>query len=153
MLIKTKNLKEFESVALGFAKKLRANTQGATVVLLSGDLGAGKTTMAQTIGKRFGVEKLMQSPTFVIMRNYNLLPTTSNLPSDFSHLVHIDAYRLESESEIEKLGFQEIITNPKNLVLIEWPEKIKKILPRKSFKVLIKHINENERLIEIDRSF
>lgn len=147
MLIKTKNLKEFESVALGFAKKLRANTQGATVVLLSGDLGAGKTTMAQTIGKRFGIEKLMQSPTFVIMRNYKL----EN--KDFELLVHVDAYRLESESEIEKLGFQEIITNPKNLVLIEWPEKIKKILPRKSFKVLIKHINENERLIEIDRSF
>lgn len=147
MLIKTKNLKEFESVALGFAKKLRANTQGATVVLLSGDLGAGKTTMAQTIGKRFGVEKLMQSPTFVIMRNYKL----EN--KDFELLVHVDAYRLESESEIEKLGFQEIITSPKNLVLIEWPEKIKKILPRKSFKVLIKHINENERLIEIDRSF
>jgi len=147
VLIKTKNLKEFESVALGFAKKLRANTQGATVVLLSGDLGAGKTTMAQTIGKRFGVEKLMQSPTFVIMRNYKL----EN--KDFELLVHVDAYRLESESEIEKLGFQEIITSPKNLVLIEWPEKIKKILPRKSFKVLIKHINENERLIEIDRSF
>ncbi len=147
MLIKTKNLKEFESVALGFAKKLRANTQGATVVLLSGDLGAGKTTMAQTIGKRFGIEKLMQSPTFVIMRNYKL----EN--KDFELLVHVDAYRLESESEIEKLGFQEIITSPKNLVLIEWPEKIKKILPRKSFKVLIKHINENERLIEIDRFF
>ena len=147
MLIKTKSLKEFEGVALGFAKKLRPNTQGATVVLLSGDLGAGKTTMTQVIGKNFGVEKVMQSPTFVIMRSYKLENKV------FEHLVHIDAYRLESESEIEKLGFQEIISNPKNLVLIEWPEKIKKILPRKSFKVLIKHINENERLVEINRSF
>lgn len=151
MLIKTKNLKEFESVALGFAKKLRANTQGATVVLLSGDLGAGKTTMTQIIGKRFGVEKLMQSPTFVIMRSYKLEDKF------FELLVHIDAYRLEaeaeSESEIEKLGFQEIISNPKNLVLIEWPEKIKKILPRKVFKISIEHINKKERLVEIDRSF
>lgn len=147
MLIKTKNLKEFESVALGFAKKLKTNTQGATVVLLSGDLGAGKTTMAQIIGKRFGVEKLMQSPTFVIMRSYKLEDKF------FELLVHIDAYRLESEEEIEKLGFQEIISNPKNLVLIEWPEKIKKILPRKVFKISIEHINEKERLVEIDRSF
>lgn len=147
MLIKTKSLKEFEGVALGFAKKLRPNTQGATVVLLSGDLGAGKTTMAQIIGKRFAVEKLMQSPTFVIMRSYKLEDKF------FELLVHIDAYRLEAESEIEKLGFQEIISNPKNLVLIEWPEKIKKILPRKVFKISIEHINEKERLVEIDRSF
>ncbi|HRH30452.1 MAG TPA: tRNA (adenosine(37)-N6)-threonylcarbamoyltransferase complex ATPase subunit type 1 TsaE [Candidatus Paceibacterota bacterium] len=147
MLIKTKSLKEFEGVALGFAKKLRPNTQGATVVLLSGDLGAGKTTMTQVIGKNFGVEKVMQSPTFMIIRNYELKI------NNFEQLFHIDAYRLESEKEIEKLGFQEIISNPKNLVLIEWPEKIKKILPRKVFKISIEHINEKERLVEIDRSF
>lgn len=128
-------------------KKLRPNTQGATVLLLSGDLGAGKTTFSQRVGMKFGIEKTMPSPTFVLIRRYELKNKL------FENIFHIDAYRLESEKEIEKLGFEEIVKNPKNLVLIEWPEKIKKILPKKVFKISIEHINEKERLVEVNRSF
>lgn len=123
-------------------KKIKPSKTKATAILLSGDLGAGKTTMSQQIGKIFGIKKTMSSPTFVIMRRYMLKEKA------FENLFHIDAYRLESEKEITKLGFKEIISNPKNLVLIEWPEKIKKALPKKAIKVLIKHL-EKGREIEV----
>lgn len=122
-------------------KKIKPSKTKATAILLSGDLGAGKTTMSQQIGKIFGIKKTMSSPTFVIMRRYMLKEKA------FENLFHIDAYRLESEKEITKLGFKEIISNPKNLVLIEWPEKIKKALPKKATKISIKHLEKGGREI------
>lgn len=140
MKIKTKNLKDFKIATEKIFTKIKPNEKGATVVLLSGDLGAGKTTMTQIFGKILGVKKTIASPTFVIMRSYKLKTKDHRL------LIHIDAYRLDSGKDIEKLGFKEIIKEPKNLILIEWPERIKKILPQNSYKIFIKHLEKGREI-------
>lgn len=142
MKIKTDTLKEFKDATFLILKKVKQNKKGATTLLLYGDLGAGKTTMSKQIGKIFGVKKTMNSPTFTIIKKYDLKD------KNYKKLFHIDAYRLESYKEMEKLHFKEIIENPEHLVLIEWPEKILKILPPKTNKIHISHADEG-RVIEV----
>lgn len=97
---------------------------GATVVGISGDLGAGKTTFVQTLAKLLGVQDVVTSPTFTIMKGYET--TASEL---FSHLIHMDAYRIESDEELRPLRLSEILAQPKTLVCIEWAERIYETLP------------------------
>lgn len=94
----------------------------AAIITLSGDLGAGKTTLAQHLARGLGVTEEVSSPTFVIAKYYDL----ANQPWD--RLIHIDAYRLEDEP-LEPLGFAELFENPNNLIVIEWPEYIQSVLP------------------------
>jgi tRNA threonylcarbamoyladenosine biosynthesis protein TsaE len=116
----------------------------ATIVALSGDLGAGKTTLTQAIARELGVVENVISPTFVIMKSY---PVNSRR-DECSRLVHIDAYRLESSSELERLGWAELIADPANLILIEWPEKVPGAIPTHARRVTLSHKNEEEREIE-----
>ncbi|MEK7104136.1 MAG: tRNA (adenosine(37)-N6)-threonylcarbamoyltransferase complex ATPase subunit type 1 TsaE [Patescibacteria group bacterium] len=116
---------------------------GALVLALSGDLGSGKTTFTQGIAKALGVRGRVASPTFIIMRNYKLLTI------NYKRLYHFDCYRLNKPEEILSLGWQEIISNPKNIVVIEWPEKIKKFLPKQIIYLKFKFLNENQREIKI----
>lgn len=97
--------------------------EGAHVLLLKGDLGAGKTTFTQTLAERIGVRDHVVSPTFMIMRTYDAQHDY------FKKLVHIDAYRIEDESEIEVLRIPELFGETGTLVCIEWPERIPKVLP------------------------
>lgn len=137
------NLQEAEKVAQDFALTLSPNAEAATVVGLYGDLGAGKTFFTQVVAKTLGAEENIVSPTFVIEKIYELVG------QKFSHLIHIDAYRLESSSELLNLGWQKIISDPKNLILIEWPERVADIMPKHT-KVLIKHLeNETSREVRI----
>jgi tRNA threonylcarbamoyladenosine biosynthesis protein TsaE len=115
------------------------------VVGLAGELGSGKTTFVQGFAKALGVKTKVVSPTFVIMRHYPLFVTR------YAHLYHIDCYRINKPKEILDLGWKEIIRNPQNIILIEWPEKIKKILPKKHFSINFKHINKNKRWIKIKK--
>lgn len=92
---------------------------GAVVLFLSGDLGSGKTTLTQQIAKIMNVSEHVISPTYVLVKEYE----TSG---DFSSLVHFDAYRLEDPSEIEQLGFDELLKK-KSLIVVEWPERVKKL--------------------------
>ena len=134
---------ETKNIAEEFVSSLSPKEDSATVVGLYGDLGAGKTHFTQTVAKLLGIEENIVSPTFVIEKIYELKD------KNFSHLVHIDAYRLESSSELLNLGWQKIISDPKNLILIEWPERVEDIMPKHT-KVMIKHLeNENSREIEI----
>ena len=121
-----------DSVALG---------NQATVIALQGDLGAGKTTFAQEVGKILGVRENMHSPTFVIMKVYEVDF------KGFKNLIHIDAYRIEKEGELLHLGWNEIIKEPENLVLIEWPENVPGLIPKNAIKILFKHVDENTREI------
>ena len=109
----------------------------ARVIMLSGDLGAGKTTVTQSIGVVLGITEPMTSPTFVIQKEYQI--------SDHAwikKLVHIDAYRLEQKHDLEYLGWNELITEPETLVVIEWPEMVSGIsLPEKYIHI---HISINE---------
>jgi tRNA threonylcarbamoyladenosine biosynthesis protein TsaE len=97
--------------------------EGATLVTLSGELGAGKTTFAQQIAGELGVTDHVTSPTFVLEKIYELAG------SSFKKLVHIDAYRLNSGTDLKALGFDEIMKDAENLVLLEWPERVSDTLP------------------------
>jgi len=127
----------------------------ATVIALSGDLGAGKTTFAQGFIKALGVKHHITSPTFVIFRKYHL--SQKSLPGQmkgesqkFLNVFHFDLYRIHDPKEILALGFKKIINNPQNIVLIEWPERIKKILPKNTIWINFEHgRNEKERNIRI----
>lgn len=105
----------------------------ATVIALQGDLGSGKTYFAQNFGKVLGVEENMPSPTFVIMKSYDV-----NW-GGFKKLIHIDAYRLEKEEELLHLGWEKIIDDPENIVLIEWPERVPNLIPKDAKRILFKH--------------
>lgn len=105
---------------------LSACTQNehAQVITLHGDLGAGKTAFTKELAKLLGITYEITSPTFVIMKSYEI-PAHHFLKS----LVHIDAYRIETDDEMRVLGFQELLSDPTRLVCIEWPEKIKNLIP------------------------
>ena len=110
-----------------FAKRMLelvpAAREQATLITLEGDLGAGKTTFAQALGKELGVEDVMQSPTYVLMKSYPINYKT------FTKLVHIDAYRLNNPQEFNTLKPEEFLNDPKNLVVLEWPQKAGHTLP------------------------
>lgn len=119
-------------------------TGESCVVALQGDLGAGKTAFAQEVGKILGVEENMHSPTFVIEKIYAIDW------KGFTKLIHVDAYRLEKESELLHLGWQELVKEPENLVLIEWPENVSGIIPDSAKQVHFKFIDKNTREISYD---
>ncbi|MFA5086996.1 MAG: tRNA (adenosine(37)-N6)-threonylcarbamoyltransferase complex ATPase subunit type 1 TsaE [Candidatus Paceibacterota bacterium] len=115
----------------------------ARIFCLRGDLGAGKTTFLQGFGRGLKIKERIQSPTFIIMSR---TPLKGQAFKDF---FHFDCYRLDSPQEIIKLGFEEIISNPENIIAIEWPEKIEKFLPPKTTEIIFKILEENQRKITI----
>jgi tRNA threonylcarbamoyladenosine biosynthesis protein TsaE len=117
------SLSELESLAGEILKTLPAASAGATVLGLSGDLGAGKTTFVQALARHLGVTETVTSPTYLILRGYE---TGSE---QFRHLVHMDAYRIESLSELAPLRFGEVLVQPQTLVVIEWVERVVAALP------------------------
>ncbi|MFA5083850.1 MAG: tRNA (adenosine(37)-N6)-threonylcarbamoyltransferase complex ATPase subunit type 1 TsaE [Candidatus Paceibacterota bacterium] len=120
----------------------RSFKPSALVIGLSGDLGAGKTTFIQGFAKGLGIKNKVLSPTFVIFKRFKIHD------SRFKNLYHIDCYRLRKPKELLDLGFEEIINNPRNIVLIEWADKIKKILPKKTIRIEFEYgKKENERKI------
>lgn len=125
----------------------RAHTaQSATVVALSGELGAGKTTLTQAIARELGISERLVSPTFVIMKLYPIAT------GQWKQLVHIDAYRLNSTEELLKLGWDALIADSANLILIEWPEKVPEAIPQGSVRVNISHEGDDSRAIVCDVS-
>lgn len=113
-----------------YGKKLAEKIKNGGVVCLYGNLGAGKTTLVQGIAKGLGIKQKITSPTFVIMRQY-------------SNLYHLDLYRLNSFEEIKILGVEEIWQNKNNILIIEWPEKIEKILPKNRLVIYLKLLENN----------
>lgn len=132
-----KNIDELADFAKVFLSELQANQAQATVIALHGDLGAGKTAFVQEIGKILGVPETITSPTFTIMRQYDVES------EKFDSLVHIDAYRLESENEIGPLKIAELLTKPRTLICIEWAERLASILEEKTIHLSLT-INEDE---------
>ena len=124
-------------------KATKLKNKQATVIALRGDLGSGKTTLTQEIAKILGIKDNIISPTFVIMKNYELKN------KKFEKLTHIDAYRLEKDSELLKLGWNEIISNPKNLIILEWPEKVPGCVPKNIIFVDLYHKDDQTRTIKL----
>ncbi|MDP1707095.1 MAG: tRNA (adenosine(37)-N6)-threonylcarbamoyltransferase complex ATPase subunit type 1 TsaE [bacterium] len=123
-----KTLVELEEEARRFIETLAPNPRTATLITLSGELGAGKTAFVKEVAKVLGVEEVVNSPTFVLEKIYDLSKIGGHEVS-FKRLVHIDAYRLEKGADLSSLGYDEIMKDPGNLILLEWPEKVSDSLP------------------------
>ena len=156
MEVITKSAKETQNLAGLMAKELLnwpEPRSGAAAVVLRGDLGAGKTTFAQGFAKGLGVKEPVKSPTFVILKRYHLQNVRCQM-SDvrcFRYFYHIDCYRLKNAQDAHSLGLAEILKNPANLVLIEWPERIKNILSKKQIiAIKFSHIDETSRKISFN---
>lgn len=137
-------LEDLKDFALDLGVKLPKNKIEALIVALSGDLGAGKTALTKEVARVLGVRETISSPTFVIMRRYALPKSARH-----SNFIHIDAYRIEDEDELLRLGWREILSNPENLVFIEWPEKVKGIIPEKHIHIELSHEGENKRSVSL----
>ena len=150
MIYTTKSPKETEKLA-GFLLGKIANTnlpaggKKAIVIALEGELGAGKTVFAQGFAKALKMKAKIKSPTFTLMKRY-LIP---NKLKTKSYLYHLDCYRLRDHKDLAMLGIEEILNNSGNMVLIEWSDRVKKILPKNHIEIHIDHIDENVRKITV----
>ncbi len=141
--ITTHSKEETGEFAKQWLSSLDTSGDSALVVGLYGNLGSGKTTLTQAVAKEMGVKDVVTSPTFVIEKIYE----TEH--SHFIRLIHIDAYRLESAAELQVLNFEALVENKNNLIMIEWPENVKEILPPDHLKIYCKFIDETSRTFEV----
>lgn len=137
----TNSYEETQKLGADFAQKLNS----IPVLALHGDLGSGKTTFIQGLAKGLGIEKKIISPTFIIMRSYQI--TLNSQLSILNFFYHVDLYRIKDEKDIRDLGLIELMQDPQNLFAIEWPEKIKSLLPRKRLDIFFEYLDENKRKI------
>lgn len=114
-----------------------------TLLCLTGELGAGKTTFVQGLLEAVGASKPYISPTFVIMKEYTLPVSTGN---GIERIYHVDAYRVTAQ-ELADLGFAEWCQDVHGMVLLEWPERVAEIVPSQREVLAFSHISETERLI------
>jgi len=130
----TNSYEETQKLGADFARKINL----VSVLALHGDLGSGKTTFIQGLAKGLGIERKIISPTFIIMRTYQITPKT---------FYHVDLYRIKDEKDIRDLGLIDLMQEPQNLFAIEWPEKIKSLLPQKRLDIFFEYLDENKRKI------
>lgn len=136
---------EMSAEAAAFAASLTPGA-AATIVTLAGDLGAGKTTFAKGVARALGIEERVTSPTFVIMKVYDL----EGQP--FSKLVHMDAYRLKGKQHLKVLGWDDLLQDPQTLVLVEWPEKIAGAIPRGAHALTFQYSEDGKRHISYGKT-
>jgi tRNA threonylcarbamoyladenosine biosynthesis protein TsaE len=130
-----------------FAKKIAKKLKGGEVIALVGELGAGKTIFTKGLAAGLGIKKNITSPTFVLMKIYKVKSQKSKVKS----LIHIDAYRLKSAKDILAIGAEEYFGRPGIVTVIEWADRVKKILPRKAIFVKIISKENNQRIINIKK--
>lgn len=140
--ISSKNLNETRNFAEAILNKISKESNHAYVFALSGDLGSGKTSFTKEFGSLLGIPKEeITSPTFVIEKIYSIKHAF------LKRLIHIDAYRLESADELTHLGWEDLLNDSKNIILIEWPEKVDSIIPPYAQYIFFRFIDEHTREI------
>jgi tRNA threonylcarbamoyladenosine biosynthesis protein TsaE len=127
-----RDIEELAAAARALIAELLPRNEGATLVTLSGELGAGKTAFVKEVARALGIDEEITSPTFVLEKIYVLPPGKT-----FHHLVHIDAYRLADSIELSALGFDELMEDAGNLILLEWPEQVSEALPKPSVAITL----------------
>jgi tRNA threonylcarbamoyladenosine biosynthesis protein TsaE len=137
--VKQISLNNNQTEAIG--QELSRSLKGGDILLLRGELGAGKTTFVKGIARGLGIKKSVTSPSFALMNLYKI----KNI-----NLVHIDTYRLKNEQELVDIGVEDYLGAPENICIVEWPEKIAGLLrDKKTISVEIAHINEKTREITL----
>jgi tRNA threonylcarbamoyladenosine biosynthesis protein TsaE len=125
------SLTEPELVAWG--ERLGRNIQPPLVVTIEGDLGAGKTTLTRAICRGYGVTTEVTSPTFTIVHEYE---------GTRSKVYHLDLYRLRDPRELETIGWDDIVAD-RALVIVEWPDRALRLMPRGHVPISLSHIAEH----------
>lgn len=142
---------ETKKIGFTFAKNLKkrqTNRKQALVMALEGNLGSGKTTFIQGLAVGLGVKENVLSPTFLILKKFTIDFSARGGPAQgWKNFYHIDAYRLQNPGELSELGFDDIIKNPENLIVIEWADKIKRILPKNILKIKFVNLGKDKRKI------
>ena len=140
-IYRTKSEKETRALARTFARRLK----GGDVLLLQGELGAGKTTFVKGLAEAFGIKEKIKSPTFVLMQVHRVAKgiehraksrkqkTLRSKPYALCYLVHADAYRVKSAGELMEAGLADWVGRPDALLMVEWGEKIKPLLRGKKY--------------------
>lgn len=138
-ILKFKSNNEIETK--DFAKKLAANLKIGDVVVLSGELGSGKTKFTEGILEYFNLQDEISSPTFTIVNEYS----TPSFP-----IFHFDVYRLEDEDEFLAIGGEEYFE--KGVCIIEWGEMIENVLPKEYIKISFSKddLDENVRILDVE---
>ncbi|MFO0704746.1 MAG: tRNA (adenosine(37)-N6)-threonylcarbamoyltransferase complex ATPase subunit type 1 TsaE [Candidatus Andersenbacteria bacterium] len=113
---------------------LASRVSGGHVLSLEGPLGAGKTTLLQGLAQGLGIPARLTSPTFIVFR---VLPVTQsvNPGSGIAQLVHADAYRIKNPAELVATGFTEYVGRPDTLTVVEWGDRVKKLLPQDTLQI------------------
>ena len=143
MEIITKSAKETRE----FGKKISASLKGGDVLALTGDLGSGKTTFVQGLANGLKIEKRVLSPTFIIMRKYEV--SANAKIEGIKYFYHIDLYRLEDdvEKELINLGARDILGNKETVVVIEWAEKATGLYPKDTTRLSFSDMGNDKRKI------
>jgi tRNA threonylcarbamoyladenosine biosynthesis protein TsaE len=126
---------------IAFGRTLAAELSPPLLILLRGDLGAGKTTLVKGIAEGFGAALAddVTSPTFTLVHEYR---------GPRAALYHIDLYRVDTERELETLGLDDLI-EPTSILLIEWGEKFPRFVRERNVEIVLERVDENERRIQV----
>ena len=130
---------ESETEEAGF--RLARSLSSGNIVLLRGDLGAGKTVFSRGFARGLGITEPVSSPTYTIVQEYEL--------ADGNRLYHMDLYRISDEHAALGFGVDEFLDDPGAISLVEWPERIAGLLPDDAVRVELKHLSAEEREIRI----
>jgi len=134
----TNSAKQTKDIAQDIAKTIKPGQ----VIALYGDLGAGKTTFIQGLALGLGIKQPVTSPSFVIMNQYDI-------PKKKLKLCHFDFYRYQENSEQSPADILDYLNNKGYICLIEWADRIEKIIPKNAIKIIFKYLDENKREINI----
>ena len=132
---------------MNLAAEIAQSLHGGEVLALSGELGGGKTTFTKGLAEALKVEESITSPTFVMLKSY-----PAKLNKSYITLVHIDAYRAETIEDIKSVGIEDFLNRNDVIMVVEWAEKIREILPKNIININFKFIDQNTREIEYDFS-
>lgn len=146
--VTTNNPRETKALAKSLAESVLKEKpkKNALIIGFQGDLGAGKTIFIKSFIRALGVKHRITSPTFLISRRF-ALPKTSN----YENVFHVDAYRITETKELKEVGIDKAIKNPGNIVLIEWADRVRGVLPKGTVWVKFKHgEREEQRYITIN---
>ena len=129
---------------LSIGKRIAALLSSGSVVALKGNLGSGKTSLAKGIAAGLGIQDNLTSPTYTIISEYPL----KRLQGNCKTLYHIDAYRLEDDTDFEAIGGAEILASG-GICIIEWSERIPKSMPDNAITIIMEITGPSSRLIRI----
>jgi len=124
-----------------FTKNLSAELKAGDVILLYGDMGAGKTTFVSSLASHYGVKEAC-SPTFTLVNQYR-----GHVPMN-----HLDLYRLQSEDDLYSIDIERYLTDQTSITCIEWPERLGVFTPKDAISIRLDYVDDSHRNIEVIRS-